>query len=314
MTMYEISRTLSIIELLDGLMTLLSAFVCRSRRASDQVIRGRGVTSAKPGRFESQLCAVRIFVHDLNRALQFYHSVLGLELTADTREQGCVKLEVAPSVFLILEQVDEADQQRLGLVGRFSGVSFAVQNLQETYQKLHEATIPVAGPPEKHGEITSIIAFDPDGNSIVLVQHQAEPGEIDAVVVTVSEVEIDGHSASPGSRDPFMNAHERAMETFNNIEQKVSQMEAQVAAIDKERTRREERAAEDARLIEEELAELKKKTGLGSSSQPLETGKPRLVVSGDEHGEGEQSLLPAVIDDSIDNLPATIDEKESDKE
>jgi len=118
-----------------------------------------------------QLHTARIFVRDLADASRFYEEVLGLPLTADGREQGFCVFDAGP-MSLVVESVEEdAPAEDRMLVGRFTGLSFDVADIQSKYRELSSLGVAFSGLPEQQqwGGILATLR-DPAGNELQLVQ------------------------------------------------------------------------------------------------------------------------------------------------
>jgi predicted enzyme related to lactoylglutathione lyase len=118
-----------------------------------------------------QLRTARIFVRDLPGASRFYGDMLGLPLKADGSRQGYCVFD-AGAMSLVVEQVDEsAPAQDQALVGRFTGLSFDVADLQSKFSELSTLGVAFTGPPEQQdwGGILATLR-DPAGNELQLVQ------------------------------------------------------------------------------------------------------------------------------------------------
>jgi catechol 2,3-dioxygenase-like lactoylglutathione lyase family enzyme len=118
-----------------------------------------------------ELCAVRVFVNDLAEARSFYAGVLELPLTADDEPSGYCVLK-AGSVDLVMESVrSDAPEEDRALVGRFTGLSFNVPDIQIAYAELLGKGVPFAGAPERQAWGGTLATFlDPAGNELQLVQ------------------------------------------------------------------------------------------------------------------------------------------------
>jgi len=116
-----------------------------------------------------ELSAVRLFVSDLERAVEFYRATLGLELTA--QDQSSYALFQLPNITLIVEPVDPTDTEFNELVGRFTGISFSTADIRTAYDGLCSAGVHFVGPP-KTQEWGGILAHfhDPDHNVLTLVE------------------------------------------------------------------------------------------------------------------------------------------------
>jgi catechol 2,3-dioxygenase-like lactoylglutathione lyase family enzyme len=113
--------------------------------------------------------AVRFFVSDLNRAVDFYRNVLGLQLTA--HEESIYAVFQLSNVTLLVERVDPGDREFKELVGRFTAVSFNTGDINAAYDSLSALGIRFEGPPEKQFWGGTLAHFhDPDHNVVTLVQ------------------------------------------------------------------------------------------------------------------------------------------------
>ncbi len=118
-----------------------------------------------------QLSAVRLFVRDLAEAERFYGGVLALPLQAGGVAAGFLVFG-AGAVQLVVEAVDAAaPPEDQALVGRFTGLSFAVDSMQARYAALQARGVPFAEPPERQpwGGVLATFA-DPAGNRLQLVE------------------------------------------------------------------------------------------------------------------------------------------------
>ena len=124
-----------------------------------------------------ELSAARLFVRDLAQAQHFYGTLLGLPLLAGGTELGfCV---FGPSsVQLVVEPVPlDAPPEEQALVGRFSGLSFAVTSIADEYTRLQACGVTFTGAPEvQHWGGVLATLRDPSGNQVQLVQ-RPKPGQ-----------------------------------------------------------------------------------------------------------------------------------------
>jgi predicted enzyme related to lactoylglutathione lyase len=113
-----------------------------------------------------QLTSVRIFVTDLPAAAKFYGDVVGLEQVGGAPD--VVLFGTNPQ--LVIEAAD-AEARSEGLVGRFTGVSFATADAAQLHQTLARVGVKTHGPPERQpwGGIF-LHADDPSGNTITFLQ------------------------------------------------------------------------------------------------------------------------------------------------
>lgn len=119
-----------------------------------------------------KLAAVRVAVRDLDAARVFYAQRLGLRTLADSVGDGYCVFD-AGGVDLVVEAVDRnAPDHEQAWVGRFTGISFAVDDLVATHARLAAAGVRFTGAPELQawgGRLATLA--DPDGNALQLVQY-----------------------------------------------------------------------------------------------------------------------------------------------
>ena len=116
-----------------------------------------------------RLYAVRVFVHDWEACLGFYHDTVGLKVTFADADMGWAQLDVGTAA-LGLERVDPDDPEGAELVGRFVGVSLEVDDIQATYDALVAKGVGFEGPPESQPWGGKLAHFkDPDGNVMTLL-------------------------------------------------------------------------------------------------------------------------------------------------
>jgi predicted enzyme related to lactoylglutathione lyase len=121
-----------------------------------------------------ELNTARIFVRDIESAKQFYSGSLGLRIKADGSKYGYCVFN-AGSADLVVETVaEDAPEEEQVLVGRFTGLSFTVQDAEAKHQELVARGVPFTGRPEKQqwGGILATLR-DPSGNELQIVQHPA---------------------------------------------------------------------------------------------------------------------------------------------
>lgn len=122
-----------------------------------------------------KLSALRLYVHRLERAADFYGACLGLPLRVDGRRQGWCAFDLGGGVDLIVEAVaPDADEDEQALVGRPTGVSLAVDDIQAAQVALTARGVPFASTPQRQADGGWTTSFeDPDGNQLQLVQQPA---------------------------------------------------------------------------------------------------------------------------------------------
>lgn len=121
-----------------------------------------------------RLGTVRIFVHDLVAAQAFYEDKLGLPRVAGGAAFGyCVFESDGPGeVQLVIEVVGaDAPEQDRELVGRFTGVSFTVDDVGTLHAELSARGVKFTDPPEQQDWGGVLATFlDPSGNELQIVQ------------------------------------------------------------------------------------------------------------------------------------------------
>jgi predicted enzyme related to lactoylglutathione lyase len=118
-----------------------------------------------------ELNTARVFVRDLVAAKQFYEEKLSLPLKVDGSAYGYCVFK-SGSVELIIESVpDDAPEEDKVLVGRFTGLSFTVQDAAAKHQQLQALGVPFTGMPERQfwGGILATMQ-DPSGNELQICQ------------------------------------------------------------------------------------------------------------------------------------------------
>src|SRR5688572_15760515 len=116
------------------------------------------------------LSTARVFVRDIHAAKRFYAQALGLPVRADGSSNGyCVFGGVTELVVEVVAA--DAPHAEQVLVGRFTGLSFAVPDAQAKYEELSAAGVPFSGLPERQvwGGILATFS-DPSGNELQIVQ------------------------------------------------------------------------------------------------------------------------------------------------
>ncbi|MCW5620228.1 MAG: VOC family protein [Burkholderiales bacterium] len=120
------------------------------------------------------LGAARVFVRDFAEAKAFYSQRLGLTVEAADEEHGFCMFDTGAAK-LIIETVGNEDKEGQELVGRFTGLSFPVEDIQSTHRQLCAVGVEFSGAPEQQywgGWLATFI--DPSGNGLQLVQEPAQ--------------------------------------------------------------------------------------------------------------------------------------------
>ncbi len=114
------------------------------------------------------LDAVRVFTRDFPRAEAFYRDTLGLKVLYSETD-FCVFDTGATK--LVLEAQSPDDPETEALVGRFAAISFTVTAIDDVIADLRGKGVAFDGEPERQdwgGTLAHF--FDPDGNTLTLVQ------------------------------------------------------------------------------------------------------------------------------------------------
>ena len=112
-----------------------------------------------------QLKNVVVFVRDLAAAKVFYQERLKLPLSQESQ----MMMEFFPgggTTFGVAMAVHEA---ALPLVGRHTGVTLRVDDIEELCRELEAAGVRFTEPPERSPWGIMAVVADPDGNQIALV-------------------------------------------------------------------------------------------------------------------------------------------------
>jgi len=116
-----------------------------------------------------KLYAVRVFVSDWERSLDFYSNTLGMPVAFASAEMGWAELDTG-GAHLALERADPEDAESAALVGRMLGVSLEVDDITSTYETLVSRGVGFLGSPEKQAWGGVLAHFrDPDGNVLTLL-------------------------------------------------------------------------------------------------------------------------------------------------
>jgi catechol 2,3-dioxygenase-like lactoylglutathione lyase family enzyme len=119
----------------------------------------------------TELTSARIFVRDLPAAREFYGDVVGLEHVGG--DEDVALFGTRPQI--VVEAVDPRTNDE-GLVGRFTGLSFATDDASALFEELTRACVPAHGEPKRQawGGIF-LHVDDPSGNTITFLQWPPAP-------------------------------------------------------------------------------------------------------------------------------------------
>jgi predicted enzyme related to lactoylglutathione lyase len=116
-----------------------------------------------------ELAVVRLFVHDWERAVQFYTEALGMTIERRADEFGWAQFATGPCS-LAVERLHRDDPEAAALVGRYVGVSLRVPDLEGAYHTLVERGVEFLSPPEKQAWGGTLAHLrDPEGNVLTLL-------------------------------------------------------------------------------------------------------------------------------------------------
>jgi predicted enzyme related to lactoylglutathione lyase len=116
----------------------------------------------------SHIKFVSIPVRDQNRALDFYTEKLGFTIITDQpfdEKQRWIELRIPKAETRVVLFTPEGQADR---AGTFSGISYATDNVEQTYAELKARGVPFEGPPQKQPWGTFAMFKDSEGNSFVL--------------------------------------------------------------------------------------------------------------------------------------------------
>jgi predicted enzyme related to lactoylglutathione lyase len=118
-----------------------------------------------------ELNTARVFVRDIAVAKHFYETKLGLPLKADGSKYGYCVFKAGCAELVIESVGEDAPAEEQALVGRFTGLSFTVQDALAKHRELEAVGVPFSGLPEKQvwGGILATLQ-DPFGNELQIVQ------------------------------------------------------------------------------------------------------------------------------------------------
>ena len=121
-----------------------------------------------------ELNTARIFVRNMDSAKQFYSEKLGLPLKADGSHYGYCVFKAGSTELVVETVADDAPEEDRALVGRFTGLSFTVQDTEAKHRELAAKGVHFTGLPEKQlwGGILATLQ-DPPGNELQIVQRPA---------------------------------------------------------------------------------------------------------------------------------------------
>ena len=123
---------------------------------------------------EYSLILIRVFVSDMERAIRFYTESLGIRLASRSQDFAWAELDTGECRIALECPEPEAggggDASEESLIGRFLGISLAVEDIYATYEELRARDVEFLTPPERMpwGGVLAHLR-DPDGNILTLV-------------------------------------------------------------------------------------------------------------------------------------------------
>jgi predicted enzyme related to lactoylglutathione lyase len=110
---------------------------------------------------------VQIFVSDMDRAVEFFAETLGIGVRNRSPEfPEFVELATEGTVLALNSEAERND-----VVGRFTGITMTVPDIEGAYRSLLDKGVRFSAPPARQpwgGTMTSL--FDADGNEISLLE------------------------------------------------------------------------------------------------------------------------------------------------
>ena len=117
-----------------------------------------------------EIAYVNVNVTDFARAVSFYGDVLGLTQQFADENFGYASFDAGP-IRLGVARIDPKDESQAHLVGRHTGIGFAVDDLASQHQLLASRGVVFVTEPQKQpwGGFMALFT-DPDGNVFYLDQ------------------------------------------------------------------------------------------------------------------------------------------------
>ena len=116
----------------------------------------------------SHIKFVSVPVRDQNRALDFYTEKLGFTIITDQpfdQKQRWIELRIPKAETRVVLFTGEGQEDQ---IGSFSGLSFACDDVEKTYQELKSRGVEFVSPPKKESWGTFTMFKDSEGNQFVL--------------------------------------------------------------------------------------------------------------------------------------------------
>ncbi len=114
---------------------------------------------------------LRIVVRDLNEAMAFYQQGIGIAVMSFDEELGWADLDMGEGITTRHEWDYPFSGEFRTRVGRFLGISLAVEDLQSTYEKLSARGVIFVKVPQRHASGTLVAHLqDPSGNVLTFIE------------------------------------------------------------------------------------------------------------------------------------------------
>jgi predicted enzyme related to lactoylglutathione lyase len=117
------------------------------------------------------LSSARVFVRDIEEAARFYGGTLGLAQSVGDIEHGVCIYETGGMQLVVEAVAADAPPDEQALIGRYTGLCFAVDDIKSKHQELLSLGVYLCGEPEEQywgGWLDTFL--DPAGNEMQLVQ------------------------------------------------------------------------------------------------------------------------------------------------
>ncbi|MDG2320130.1 MAG: VOC family protein [Rhodospirillaceae bacterium] len=119
-----------------------------------------------------RFAAARVFVSNVDKAARFYGDTLGLTISVESVQSVIFTLQ---NMDLIIEQADPTNPEGAEMIGRFTALSFAVEDCQSAVGLLTGKNVQFLAPAQKQAWGGFVAHFlDPEGNVLTLVEHPKE--------------------------------------------------------------------------------------------------------------------------------------------
>lgn len=116
-----------------------------------------------------RIAAARVFVASMDKAVRFYRDTLGLHLAGQTPGTAIFTLQ---GLDFIVEQADPTDPEGAAMIGRFTALSFEVNDCKAACGVLTGKSVQFLGSAQAQVWGGTLAHFlDPDGNVLTLVEY-----------------------------------------------------------------------------------------------------------------------------------------------